>query len=37
MDRRSVLVQQTQQGSAFLADLRQVMAAADTEHRTAAA
>ena len=36
MDRRSVLVQQTQQGSAFLADLRQVMAAADTEHRTAA-
>ena len=37
MDRRSVLVQQTQQGSAFLADLRQVMAAADTEDRTAAA
>src|SRR5215211_4279741 len=37
MDRRSVIVQQPQQGSAFLADLRQVMAAADTEHRTAAA
>ena len=37
MDRRSVLVQQTQAGDAFLADLRHVMAAADTEHRTAAA
>ena len=36
MDRRSVLVQQTQQGSAFLAYLRQVMSVADTEHRTAA-
>ena len=37
MDRRSVLVHQTQAGEAFLADLRQVMAAADTEHRAAAA
>ena len=37
MDRRSVLVQQTQAGDAFLADLRHVMAAADTEHRSAAA
>src|SRR5215210_7847858 len=37
MDRRSVLVQPTQAGDAFLADLRQVMAVADTEHRTAAA
>ena len=37
MDRRSVLVQPTQAGDAFLADLRHVMAAADTEHRTAAA
>src|SRR3954470_8728212 len=37
IDRRSVLVQQTQAGEAFLADLRHVMAAADTEHRTAAA
>ena len=36
MDRRSVLVQQTQAGEAFLADLRHIMAAADTEHRTAA-
>jgi DNA-binding MarR family transcriptional regulator len=36
-DRRSVLVQQTREGNAFLADLRHVMAAADTEHRTAAA
>jgi len=37
MDRRSVLVQQTQEGKAFLTALRHVMAAADTEHRTAAA
>src|SRR3954467_6938890 len=36
-DRRSVLVQQTQEGRAFLTALRHVMAAADTEHRTAAA
>ena len=36
-DRRSVLVQQTREGNAFLADLRHVMAAADMEHRTAAA
>ena len=35
MDRRSVLVQQTQEGKAFLTALRQVMAATDTEHRTA--
>ena len=37
MDRRSVLVQQTRAGDAFLAELRQVMATADTEHLTAAA
>ena len=37
MDRRSVLVQQTRAGETFLADLRQVMAAAGTEHLTAAA
>lgn len=37
MDRRSVLVQQTREGNAFLADLRHVMAVADTGHRTAAA
>ena len=37
MDRRSVLVQQTQAGEAFLADVRHVMAATDTEHRTVAA
>ena len=37
LDRRSVFVQQTQAGEAFLADLRHVMAASDTEHRTAAA
>jgi DNA-binding MarR family transcriptional regulator len=36
-DRRSVLVQQTQGGRAFLAELRRVMAAADTERRTAVA
>ena len=36
-DRRSLLVQQTQAGDVFLADLRHVMAAADTEHRSAAA
>ena len=36
-DRRSVLVQQTQEGSAFVAALRHVMAAAGTEHLTAAA
>jgi DNA-binding MarR family transcriptional regulator len=36
-DRRSVLVQQTQEGSAFLTALRHVMAAAGTEHLTAAA
>src|SRR5829696_7617892 len=35
-DRRSVLVQQTQAGDAFLADLRQVMAT-DAEDRTVAA
>lgn len=34
LNRGSVLVQQTQEGHSFLADLRQVMAAADTEHRT---
>ncbi|MFC7478118.1 MarR family transcriptional regulator [Dankookia sp. GCM10030260] len=37
MDRRSVLVQPTQAGEAFLAELRHVMAAAGTEHLTAAA
>jgi DNA-binding MarR family transcriptional regulator len=37
MDRRSVLVQQTRAGETFLADLRQVMATAGTEHLTAAA
>ena len=37
MDCRSVLVQQTQAGGAFLADLRQVMATAGTEQLTAAA
>ena len=37
MDRRSVIVQRTQQDTAFLADLRQVMAVADTEDRTVAA
>src|SRR3954470_22194050 len=37
MDRRSVLVQSTQAGDAFLAELRHVMAAAGTEHLTAAA
>ena len=37
MDRRSVLVQQTKAGGTFLADLRQVMTAADTEHLTVAA
>jgi DNA-binding MarR family transcriptional regulator len=36
MDRRSVLVHHTQAGEAFLADLRHIMAAADTEHRPAA-
>src|SRR4051812_50221395 len=34
MDRRSVLVQPTEAGEAFLADLRQVMAASDMEDRT---
>ena len=37
MDRRSVLVQQTREGNAFLADLRHVMDAAGTEDLTAAA
>jgi len=37
VDRRSVLVQSTQTGDAFLAELRHVMAAAGTEHLTAAA
>jgi DNA-binding MarR family transcriptional regulator len=37
MDRRSVLVQPTQAGEAFLAELRHVMAAAGTEHLAAAA
>jgi hypothetical protein len=37
MDRRSVLVQSTQAGEAFLAELRHVMAAAGTKHLTAAA
>ena len=37
MDRRSVLVQHTQEGNAFLKTLRQVMAAAATEHHTAGA
>ena len=37
MDRRSVLVQPTQAGEVFLAELRHVMAAAGTEHLTAAA
>ena len=36
-DRRSVLVQQTQEGRAFLTALRHVMAAAGAEHLTAAA
>ena len=36
-DRRSVLVQPTQEGKAFVAELRHVMAAAGTEHLTAAA
>src|SRR3954463_16657784 len=36
VDRRSVLVQQTREGNAFLADLRQVMATG-TEDLTAAA
>jgi len=36
-DRRSVLVQQTREGNAFLADLRHVMDAAGTEDLTAAA
>ena len=37
MDRRSVLVQPTEAGEVFLAELRHVMAAAGTEHLTAAA
>jgi DNA-binding MarR family transcriptional regulator len=37
MDRRSVLVQQTRAGDAFLAELRHVMAAAGTETLSAAA
>src|SRR3954470_22462952 len=37
MDRRSVLVQQTREGNAFLADLHHVMDAAGTEDLTAAA
>src|SRR3954470_21101007 len=37
MDRRSVLVQQTPGGREFLAELRRVMAAADTERLNAAA
>jgi DNA-binding MarR family transcriptional regulator len=37
MDRRSVLVQQTREGEAFLAELRQVLTTAGTEHLTAAA
>jgi DNA-binding MarR family transcriptional regulator len=37
MDRRSVLVQPTQAGEVFLAELRHVIAAAGTEHLTAAA
>src|SRR5215213_9136630 len=36
-DRRSVLVQQTREGNAFLADLHHVMDAAGTEDLTAAA
>jgi hypothetical protein len=36
MDRRSVLMQQTHAGNLFMADLRHIMTAADTEHRTAA-
>src|SRR3954453_14929811 len=37
MDRRSVLVQQTEAGNVFLTDLRHVMDAAGTEDLTAAA
>jgi DNA-binding MarR family transcriptional regulator len=37
MDRRSVLVQQTQEGRALLTTLRDIMAAANTEHHTAVA
>ena len=37
MDRRSVLVQPTEAGEVFLAELRHVMAVAGTEHLTAAA